>query len=120
MKKQLQTEKDIIIKMQNEIENTKIKNEREQLIIHQEFQRKHNDKEILLLEKKILKHQSEAIAIFFQQHVLQLQLQYCKRVAILRKELESQKHIMDTELAKNKLKMKDIKKRFNKTAAITQ
>eukprot|EP01084_Bolivina_argentea_P008234 15416_1 len=101
MKKQLQTEKDIIIKMQNEIENTKIKNEREQLIIHQEFQRKHNDKEILLLEKKILKQQSEAITI-------------------LRKELESQKHIMDTELAKNKLKMKDIKKRFNKTAAITQ
>merc|ERR1712032_934626 len=105
IKKQLQDEKNTISKMQDEIESAKEKNEREQNIIREKFEKEQSqhrkEKEVLMNEKKAFKEQME-------------------QIAALRKDLESQKRMMDAELNKNTLKMKDEKKRLDEKQRMAQ
>merc|ERR1712032_549831 len=105
IKKQLQDEKNTIHRMQDEIESAKEKNEREQKIFREKFEREQNqhrkEKEMLMNERKAFKEQMD-------------------QIAALRKDLESQKRMMDAELNKNTLKMKDEKKRLDEKQRMAQ
>eukprot|EP01083_Nonionella_stella_P065688 172304_1 len=95
IKKQLQDEKNAVVKMQEEIETQKEKAKRDQIMIRERFEKEQSshkkEHEVLISERKALKEQSDEIAA-------------------LRKKLESDRRMMDAELNRNTTVQKEQRK----------
>merc|ERR1712129_145695 len=105
IKKQLISEKNAVLNMKKEIAMEKERNEREQMVLREKFDKEQSvyrkDKDALTAERKAIKSQSEEIAA-------------------LRKDLESKNRMFDAEMNKETQRMNAQKKKLENKESNTR